>query len=98
MTKIKGTFTSFWDGGTEISTEAILDTETGEVIAETSEVEDVDILDREAFTSNEFANAGEEYEICPECHEYITKVVMKEGIGKTLYEARVCSNPDCENQ
>jgi len=49
MTKIKGIFTSVWDGGIEISTKPTL-------------------------------------------------VVMKEGVGKTLYEATVCSDPDCENQ
>jgi hypothetical protein len=96
--KIKGVFTSVWDDDVEIVTKAILDTETGEVTAETAEVENLDILQREFFTSEEFANAGEEYEICPECHTFILKVVMKDGIGHTYEEVNVCSDPDCENQ
>lgn len=95
---MKGTFVSVWDGGQEIRTPAVLDTETGEVTAESVEADDVEMLDREYFESSEHENSGEEFEVCPECHEYITKVVMKEGVGKTLYEARVCSNPDCLNQ
>lgn len=95
---MKGTFVSVWDGGIEIRTPAELDEATGEVTTESVEPGDVETLDREYFESSEFVNAGEEYEVCPDCHEYILKVVMKEGEGKTLYEAQVCSNPDCENQ
>jgi hypothetical protein len=96
---MKGTFISIWDGGTEIRTPAVLDTKTGEIIAESIEVNnDLDILLREYFESSEFHNSGEEFEVCPECHEYILKIVIKEGIGKTLFEALVCSNPDCDNQ
>jgi len=91
---MKGTFVSVWDDGTEIRTPAILDETSGSVDAETADVENLDILEREYFESSD----GEEYEICPECHEYILKTVMKDGIGSTLYEALVCSNPDCENQ
>lgn len=95
---MKGTFVSVWDGGTEIRTPAELDEQTGEVTTESVEAGNVEILDREYFESSEFFNSGEEFEICPECHTFITKVVMKEGIGKTLYEARVCSDPNCDNQ
>lgn len=95
---MKGTFVSVWDGGTEISTPATVDPQTGEITSESIEATDVEILEREYFESNEFWNQGEEFEVCPVCHEYLTKVVMKEGIGKTLYEERVCMNPDCENQ
>lgn len=94
---MKGIFVSVWDGGTEIRTDAILNEETGEVTTKSVEADDVDSLDREYFESSEFHNSGEEFEICPECHEYILKVVMKEGIGKTLYEEKVCSNLDCCN-
>ena len=95
---MKGTFISVWDNGSEIHTNAVLNTETGEVIADSVEAGNVENLSTEYFQSNEFFNAGEEFEVCPECHEYILKVVMKEGVGKTLYEDKVCSNPDCENQ
>jgi hypothetical protein len=91
---MKGTFVSVWDGGSEIRTNAVLNTETGEVIAESVDAGDVENLDREYFQSNE----DDEYEICPECHEFILKTVIDEGIGKSLFERQVCSNPDCCNQ
>ena len=93
MAIIKGTFVSVWDGGVEIRTTGELNTETGEVTCDTVEAGNVETLDREYFET-----ADDEYEICPECHEYILKTVMKEGIGKTLNEVQVCSNPDCDNQ
>lgn len=97
---MKGEFVSIWDGDVEIRTSAELDESTGEITTESVDVDDLDldILDREYFESTEFSNAGEEFEVCSECHNYITKVVMKEGVGKTLYEARICSDPDCDNQ
>jgi hypothetical protein len=92
---LSGTFTSAWDGDTEITTVATLDTETGEVDAECASGDlDVYILEKEYFTDK----AGNTYPVCPECHYFILKTVMKEGVGKTLYEALVCSNPDCDNK
>jgi hypothetical protein len=91
---IHGIFHSIWDDGIDISTPATLDTETGEVIAEAADIENLDILVREYFEDEE----GEEYEICPECHEFILKSVMKDGIGHSYNEVRVCSNLDCGNQ
>jgi len=89
---MKGTFISIWDGGNLISTPAILNTQTGKITTESVDA-DVEILDREYFESQEFFNSGEEFEICPECHEYILKLVIKEG-----NEALICSNPECKNQ
>ena len=91
---MKGTFVSVWDGGTEIRTPAELDLSTGEVITESVEAGNVEILDREYFESE----TGDELDICPDCHTYILKAVMKEGIGHTLTEVFVCSDPDCDNQ
>jgi hypothetical protein len=90
---MKGNFVSIWDGGDKIITPAELDVEIGEVTTKSVDA-DVEHLDKEYFEDED----GNEYAICPECHEYILKTVMKDGIGKTLYEALVCSNPDCENQ
>jgi len=87
---MKGTFISIWDDGVSIRTNAILNTETGEVIAESVEAGNVEELGREFFESSEFFNSGEEFEVCPKCHEFILKVVIKEG-----NEALVCSNPYC---
>ena len=90
--KLKGQFTSIWDGGTEIVTDAVLDTETGEIVTESVDAP-VETLDDEYFESDD-----EIYEVCPDCHTHILKIVMKEAIGKTLYEDKVCTDPDCINQ
>jgi hypothetical protein len=95
---MKGTFVSIWDDGIEVSTPAELDETTGEITTESVDVSNLDILQREYFESSEFQNSGEEFEVCPECHNFITKVVVKEGVGKTLNEVPVCSDPDCDNQ
>ena len=89
----KGKFTSIWDEGT-VTTPATLDEATGEITTDSVDVKGMEHLIEEYFEDEE----GEEYDVCPECHEYILKVVMKEGVGKSLYEAQVCSNPDCDNQ
>ena len=91
---IEGTFVSVWDDGTEIRTNATLDEETGHIEAEQSDDPcDHGSLVREYFEDED----GEEYEVCPECHEYIMKTVMLDGIGQCLDECRVCSDPDCIN-
>jgi hypothetical protein len=88
----RGTFISIWDEGS-VRTPAELD-EDGEISTTSVDVEGMEHLIEEIFEDED----GEEYDVCPECHEYILKTVMKEGVGKTLYEAQVCSNPDCDNQ
>ena len=92
MTILKGTFTSIWDTDVEISTPAELDTETGEVTTEPVEAGDVDILEEEYFEDSE----GNQYPICPECHEYIVTTSMEDGIGHNLDEVKRCKNPDCD--
>ena len=89
----RGTFISIWDEGS-VRTPAQLDEATGEVTTNSVDVEGMEHLIEEMFKDED----GEEHDVCPECHEYILKVVTKEGVGKTLYEAQVCSNPDCDNQ
>ena len=89
----KGTFTSIWDNGTEITTSATLDTKTGCVETNSVESPSTDILDEECFVDED----NERYEICPVCHEYIRKTVMEEGVGKQLYEKQICSDPDCDS-
>jgi hypothetical protein len=93
---IKGTFTSVWDGDELITTPATLDETTGEVITESVDVDGLYLnsLDREFFTDEE----ENDYEVCTECHNHILKTVMKNGVGKTLYEAQVCTDPECDNQ
>lgn len=94
MTIIKGTFTTIWDGGTEITTSAELDTVSGEISTISVDVVDFDVLEDEYFTSIH----GEEYHnICDECHEFLTRVEMVEGVGKHLHEVKKCMNPDCNS-
>lgn len=90
----KGTFTSVWDDGVEISSPAELDEETGEVIVlETADVNGLEILEEETFTDTE----GKVYNICPTCHAFILRTEMYDGIGKSLYEREGCTDPDCDN-
>jgi len=92
--EIKGTFVSIWDNGS-VRTPATLDTETGEVTTDSVDAgDDLGTLMEEWFEESE---TGDEHEICPECHEFILKTVMKPGVGKTLDEVKVCPNPYCEN-
>ena len=89
----KGNFRSVWDEGIVI-TPATLDTETGYVETEPIDVNGVANLIDEHFEGND----GDEHEVCYQCHEYILKTVMVDGIGSCLDEVEVCSNPECDNQ
>ena len=91
----KGIFTSVWDGGDEVTSAAELNEETGEVIAESVDVDDLDLeyLEREYFTDEE----ENEFRICPTFHAYIMTNKMFDGIGHTYEEREVCSDPDCES-
>lgn len=90
MAIIKGTFKSEWDFGDRIiETLAILDTESGELTVDQTDenIEDVTTLDSETFTSED----GTEYEVCPDCHEFVLKTEIREAVGKHLYETKVCN-------
>lgn len=89
---IQGTFTSVWDGGVA-NTPATLDTETGEVSTNSIEVsENFGTLMEEWFEDEN----GEEYEICPVCHEFILRTYMEPGIGHNLDEIRKCMDESCD--
>ena len=92
---IKGTFTSVWDGGFEVTTSAELDEETGEVTAESVDAGDVEILDREYFTGED----GVERDICPDCHGFLMreKCIEGEGNGNDYDGELICSNPYCDS-
>jgi len=85
---MKGTFTSDWDDGIEVTSKASLNTETGEIsVMESSDVEGLDILDREYFTDEN----GKEYEVCSECHQYIRKCEMVDDyVGNGLHAMYAC--------
>jgi hypothetical protein len=91
----KGTFTSVWDDGAVIQTEATLNTKSGHVDTTALEGDnDHGSLEREYFTDQ----AGKEYEICVFCHEYILKTAMVDSqVGIGLVEIQTCSDPDCDS-
>lgn len=90
---LKGTFISVWDNGS-VRTPSTLDTETGEVTTNSVDVnDDLGTLMEEVFEDEE---DGEEYDICPECHEYILHTCMEPGIVHNLDEVKRCKNPDCD--
>lgn len=83
---IKGTFTSVWESAGMIETDAELDISTGEIFAESVEVDtDNDFLDCEYFTDSE----GNIYDVCPECHIHILK-------DKTVNGKKVQFCPNCD--
>lgn len=95
---IHGKFSSDWDGMI-VSTNAILDFETGEVSAETADIEGLDgSIVREWFEPNDSENFGldDEIEVCQNCHQYILKEVLVDTDGTNLEPTMVCQNPDCE--
>lgn len=88
---IKGKYTSEWFGECTITTNATLNTDTNQLDIEMSDVEidDNSILFDEYFISDD----GEIYDnICPHCHECLTKTYMDEGVGKQLFEVTECPN------
>ena len=78
---INGFFTSYWEGGAVIETSATLDLDTMEIETESVEVDNdaCDILTKEEFVST----GGEVYEVCSECHQYVTRnIMLVNGDGK----------------
>jgi len=96
--KIKGLFKSVWDfGNSTIITPAELDTETGDLTVEIYHCETTELfyLDEEIFIDED----KNEYEVCPECHNFIMREKMFEGEGNGIdYDGqKICSNPYCES-
>jgi len=92
--RIEGIFVSNWDGG-KVVTPCYLDLITGELFSKTTNVGDLGTLESEKFYAGD--EDGDEYDVCPDCHEYILKSEMNPGIGHDLNEEPVCSNPDCDS-
>lgn len=64
----KGEFVSVWDGGFEVRTPAIVNSETGEISTkQVEEVDGLDCLDREYFETEN----GHILEVCKECHDHL---------------------------
>jgi hypothetical protein len=91
---LKGSFVSVWEQGI-VQTEGTLNTDTGEVTCNSVESENLGSLEREYFEDKD----GNEYEVCPTCHEYILKTTIDpDQVGKGLSETKVCFNPDCDSR
>lgn len=90
---IKGKFISVWDEGI-VTTNATLDPQTGHIDAESVEVGDLGNLIEELFEDEN----GDEYNVCPECHEYILKCVMEDNPhnNTVLDEVERCSDVNCD--
>jgi hypothetical protein len=91
MSTIKGKFVSVWSEG-QVETPCTLDTDTGELNPDVADTWDMGTLEREYFEDD----AGNEYTVCPTCHEYITKKVMGDRADLSYGEIDVCSNSNCE--
>jgi hypothetical protein len=89
----KGTFTSVWSEGT-VTTSCMLNYKLGSLSPETADVGDMGTLVSEKFVTTE----GDEYEVCPVCHEYILKGKMfNDATGNGQHEKMVCADPNCES-
>src|SRR5690606_32596166 len=93
MTNVKCQFTSVWGDGTEITTNCIYDTDTGKVSPESFDAEIDDVLVREYITLEDKT----EIEVCTNCHEYTSKLVMGERSDLSYGEYWECMNPDCSD-
>ena len=92
MSIIKGKYVSVWDDG-EVVSSCTLDTDTGELSPEVVDAPDMGALKREYFEDEQ----GNEYQVCPTCHEYVTTTVVTDRADLSYGETEVCSNPDCES-
>jgi len=92
MSKINGKLISYWDDGSEYVSPATLDTETGEIDVHVMHKvpKDCSLVGEDFIDEN-----GKIYEVCPQCHLFILKTEIVEGIGKHLYEEKRCMSEDC---
>ncbi len=90
--KINGKFTSVWNDGIKITTDAVLYTDDNSLDIEQSDccLDGCSILMEEYFEDDK---GNVYYNVCPECHTHLTKIYMDEGIGKQLFEVTEC--PEC---
>ena len=90
---LKGKFTSEWENG-NVTTDCTLDTETGELNADSVDVSDLGCLFRETFTDS----LNNEYHVCNCCHTFIMKTaIVDDNVGNGIHEESTCSNPDCDS-
>lgn len=85
-------FTSVWDDGSTVTTPCEYDPKTGQVFPEMSQGESPEGSVVKEYIS---LDNGNEIQVCPNCHEYATEVVIVPGIGKMLNESIVCRSPNC---
>jgi len=92
---IKAKFISVWDEATEIITNAIYNTRTGEVVSESVENLQVESLDRQYL----LLKNGEEIEVCRHCNCHVLRtVVLPDGAGNGCHESLVCADRECQKE
>jgi len=91
--KIKGVFTSLWDGDIEINTKASFNSETGKIKLKPVDVKGLNMLESEIFTTED----DEQYNVCPCCHRYIMRAKTVDTDGKNLEAVEFCMDPHCDN-
>jgi len=82
-----------WDDGSVVVTPATYDPETGEVTAESADVDPEGCLEREFITLKD----EEEIEVCPDCHSYTMKTVVGDRADLSYGEMQVCRDSDCDS-
>jgi hypothetical protein len=93
--EVRCVFVSVWDGDVTLRSRAIYHRHDHSVeVLETHDVDGLEHLDREYVEMPD----GEELRVCPECHEYVLKPVMVEGVGKSLTQDYECPSPTCGNK
>jgi hypothetical protein len=89
-TLVKGYFVSVWDDDVEVRTEAELDTKTGNItVKNKANIDGLNLLNYEFFEDED----GNEYKVCPTCHEYILKDYV-DVRTKNVLEYQAC--PECD--
>jgi len=87
-------FTSVWDNGAELTTDATYNPGTGHVEAKSVDGDPgSDVLVREYITAGDI-----ELDVCHDCHEYVVETVMGNRADLSYGEIIQCKNPDCESR
>jgi hypothetical protein len=96
---LKGQFVSVLEHVT-VSTSAELEVKSGYILNVKFNVNSIKSQDLGSLKREYFVDEwnDKEYEVCPECREYVLKTVINpDNVGCGLHEEQICSDPDCES-
>jgi len=98
-----GYLVSDWDCGITISIEATLNVKTWELVTKANSV-DLDglgCLERDFFApdlkSQEKHSLDEEYELCPDCQEFLLRPVLIDTDKTNMVPSMECPNKSCQS-